>query len=48
MPFGVTDAPALFIDYMNRIFHPFLDKFIVFFDMTSLYIQGLRKIMENI
>jgi len=25
MPFGVTNAPAVFMDYMNRIFRPFLD-----------------------
>ena len=31
MPFGVTNAPAVFMDYMNRIFRPFLDKFIVVF-----------------
>jgi hypothetical protein len=31
MPFGVTNAPAIFMDYMNRIFHPFLDKFVVVF-----------------
>jgi len=31
MPFGVTNAPALFMDYMNRIFRPFLDKFVVVF-----------------
>ena len=24
MPFGVTNAPTLFMDYMNRIFRPFL------------------------
>jgi len=23
MPFGITNAPTLFMDYMNRIFHPF-------------------------
>ena len=31
MPFGVTNAPTLFMDYMNRIFRPFLDKFVVVF-----------------
>ena len=29
MPFRLTNAPALFIDYMNRIFRPFLDRFVV-------------------
>ncbi|XP_052723852.1 uncharacterized protein LOC128193787 [Vigna angularis] len=31
MPFGVTNAPAIFMDYMNRIFRPYLDKFVVVF-----------------
>jgi len=31
MSFGVTNAPTLFMDYMNRIFCPFLDKFVVVF-----------------
>jgi len=31
MPFGVTNAPIVFIDYMNKIFNPFLDKFVVVF-----------------
>jgi len=31
MPFGVTNAPAIFMDYINRIFHHFLDKFVVVF-----------------
>ena len=31
MPFGVTNAPAVFMDYINRIFGPFLDKFVVVF-----------------
>jgi len=25
MPFGVTNAPVVFMDYMNRIFQPYLD-----------------------
>ena len=31
MPFGVTNAPGVFMEYMNRIFHPFLDHFVVVF-----------------
>jgi len=31
MPFGVTNDPSLFMDYMNRIFCPLLDKFVVVF-----------------
>jgi len=29
MLFGVTNAPAIFMDYMNRIFRLYLDQFIV-------------------
>ncbi|WVZ24644.1 hypothetical protein V8G54_003188 [Vigna mungo] len=31
MSFGVTNTPAIFMDYMNRIFRPYLDKFVVVF-----------------
>jgi len=31
MPFGVTNAPSVFMEYMNRIFHPYLDQFVVVF-----------------
>ena len=27
MPFGVTNAPGVFMEYMNRVFHECLDKF---------------------
>ena len=38
MPFGVTNAPGVFMDYMNRIIHPYLDSFVtVFIDDILVY-----------
>jgi len=31
LPFGLTNAPVYFMDLMNRVFHPCLDKFVVVF-----------------
>ena len=31
MPFGFTNASTAFMDLMNRVFHPYLDQFIVVF-----------------
>ncbi|XP_048501366.1 uncharacterized protein LOC109134905 [Beta vulgaris subsp. vulgaris] len=54
MPFGLTDAPAAFMDLMNRTFQPYLDKFvIVFIDDILVYSKDkedhedqLRKVLE--
>ncbi|CAA0808114.1 Uncharacterized mitochondrial protein AtMg00860, partial [Striga hermonthica] len=29
MPFGLSNAPAVFMDLMNCIFHPYLDQFVI-------------------
>jgi len=36
MPFGVTNAPGVFMEFMNRIFHAYLDRFVVVFIVDIL------------
>ena len=47
MPFGVTNAPGVFMDYMNRIFHPYLDSFVVVFIDDILVYSKTREEHEE-
>nr|GEZ08172.1 putative reverse transcriptase domain-containing protein [Tanacetum cinerariifolium] len=49
MPFGLTNAQAVFMDLMNRIFHEYLDKFvIVFIDDILVYSKTKEEHKEHL
>ncbi|GJX36177.1 putative reverse transcriptase domain-containing protein [Tanacetum coccineum] len=49
MPFGMTNAPAVFIDLVNRVCKPYLDKFvIVFIDDILIYSKNKKEHEEHL
>nr|GEY60894.1 retrotransposon protein, putative, Ty3-gypsy subclass [Tanacetum cinerariifolium] len=49
MLFGLTNAPTIFIDLMNRVCRPYLDKFlIVFIEDILIYFKTQREHVEHL
>ncbi|GKF24920.1 putative reverse transcriptase domain-containing protein, partial [Tanacetum coccineum] len=49
IPFGLANAPAVFMDLMNRVCKPYLDKFIiVFIDDILIYSRNEKEHEEHL
>ncbi|GJY45558.1 putative reverse transcriptase domain-containing protein [Tanacetum coccineum] len=49
MPFGLTNTPAVFMDLMNRVCKPYLEKFvIVFIDDIMIYSKNKQEHEEHL
>nr|GEV16329.1 putative reverse transcriptase domain-containing protein [Tanacetum cinerariifolium] len=49
MPFGLANAPMVFMDLMNRVYKSYLDKFIIFLiDDILIYSKGMEEQEEHL
>ena len=49
MPFGLTNASTAFMDLMNRVFHEYLDRFVVvFIDDILIFSKSMEEHEEHL
>ena len=49
LPFGLTNAPAAFMNLMNRVFHKYLDRFIIVFsDGILIFSKSMEEHEEHL
>jgi hypothetical protein len=49
LPFGLTNAPGVFMSLMNGVFHEYLDKFVqVFIDDILIYPRTTEELDEHL
>ena len=49
IPFGLMNAPVAFMDLMNRVLKPYLDRFvIVFIDVILVYSKSIMEHEEHL